>query len=391
MVVDHSRRDVLKALSVAAPSIAALGVVNSSVGVPSAFAVGAELEPALRLAQALSENAELVGREVSGLGPLEAERALFFLLSAYDLATEMWFQKGDPSAPVLTNWEHPWRKYGGDNPTTIYLSAPVSPERQYRLRGPVGDAVYAGVQAYTKGPGFNAPSANISDTALLGGRSEVDLLIGGRDPGDGTAWLPLVDGDYLVMVRLYHDTVPVAPPPLSLSCIDAPDGAGLPWSTRAVAAEAFFREAVLSTMSVTEVLRAAGVNRYPPPGATVKAPRYTGALFPTLDNVYDGFYLSLGPGQALRLRGTAPTARFWSFVFYDRWFNTPDIPAHRCFLTGSDIHLDADGNYEVILGPRDPGHPNWIDTAGLTEGIFAIRYLLPQQRELPVAEVISLG
>ena len=78
-------------------------------------------------------------------------------------------------------------------------------------------------------------------------------------------------------------------------------------------------------------------------------------------------------------------------MFYDRWFNTPDIPAHRCFLTGSDIHLDADGNYEVILGPRDPGHPNWIDTAGLTEGIFAIRYLLPQQRELPVAEVISLG
>ena len=105
VVDDLSRRDVLKALSVVAPAVAGAGVVSASVGAPSAFAVGAELEPALRLAQALSENAEVVGREVSGLGLLENERALFFLLSAYDLATEMWFQKGDPSAPVLTNWE----------------------------------------------------------------------------------------------------------------------------------------------------------------------------------------------------------------------------------------------------------------------------------------------
>jgi hypothetical protein len=346
---------------------------------------------ALRLSQALAENAEVVGREITGLGPMEQERALFFLLSAYDLATEMWFQKGDPAAPILTNWELPYRKYGGDNPTTIYLSAPVSPNLRYRLRGPIGDAVYAGVQAYTKGPGFNAPSANISDTALLGSGREIDLLIGGSDPGDGKPWLPLTADDYLVMVRLYHRFVPGNPPPLVLSCLDVPPGAGLPWSARADAAATFFDEAVLSTISVTEALRSAGVNSYPPPGATVKAPRYTGALFPTLDNVYDGFYLRLDPNQALRLRGKPPTARFWSFVFYDRWFNTPDIPAHRCFLTGTDIEIAPDCSYEVVLGPRDPRHPNWIDTAGLTEGIFAIRYLLPQERELPEVEVIVLG
>lgn len=383
----HSRREVLKAVP---PALVGIGTATASVGAPSAAASGAQLAPALRLSQALAENADVVGAEVSGLGPLEHERALFFLLSAYDLATEMWFQKGDPSAPVLTNWELPWRKYGGDNPTTIYLSAPVSPGLRYRLRGPIGDAVYAGVQVYTKGPGFNAPSANISDTDLVGSSREIDLLIGGSDPADGTPWLPLVDDDYLVMVRLYHRSVPGSPPPVTLSCLDAPPAAGLPGDVRADSAEAFFREAVLSTMSVTEVLRAAGVNRYPPPDAPIKAPRYTGALFPTLDNVYDGFYVSLGPDQALRLRGRPPTARFWSFVFYDRWFNTPDIPAHRCFLTGTDIELDADRRYEVVLGPRDPGHPNWIDTAGLTEGIFAIRYLLPQERELPVAEVFTL-
>lgn len=352
---------------------------------------GGVMDPARRLARALAESSELVDGEVVGLGPLEADRALFFLMSAYDLATEMWFQKGDPTAPRLTNWERPWRKYGGDNPTTIYLSAPVSPRFSYRLRGPIGDAVYVGVQVYTRGPGYNAPSANISDSLLLGEGREIDLLIGGADPGDGTPWLPLTADDYLVMVRLYNRTVPEAEPGLTLHCLDAPDGAEPTMEQRAAEAEAFFRDEIQSTMAVTEVLRAAGANRYPPADAPVHQPRYTGALFPTLDNVYDGFYVSLAPGQALRLRGAAPTARFWSFVFYDRWFNTPDFPEHRCYLTDDDIQFDADGGYEVILGPSDPGHPNWIDTAGLTEGIFAIRCLLPQQRELPIAEVFHLN
>jgi hypothetical protein len=76
--------------------------------------------------------------------------------SAYDLALEMCFQKGDPGAPRLTNWELPWRKFGGDKPTTTYLSAPVAASFRYRLRGHVRGAVYAGVQVYTRGPGYNA-------------------------------------------------------------------------------------------------------------------------------------------------------------------------------------------------------------------------------------------
>ncbi len=76
----------------------------------------------------------------------------------------------------------------------------------------LGDAVYVGVQVYTKGPGYNAPSGNISDTDLVLPDGSIELLIGGPAPGDEGAWLALGDDDYLVMVRLYHDAPELEPP-----------------------------------------------------------------------------------------------------------------------------------------------------------------------------------
>ena len=66
------------------------------------------------------------------------------------------------------------------------------------------------------------------------------------------------------------------------------------WSQRADRAEEYFRDEIQCTISVTETLRSAGSTPIRP-GCPVHQPRYTGALFPTLDNVYDGFYVQLEP------------------------------------------------------------------------------------------------
>jgi hypothetical protein len=191
------------------------------------------------------------------------------------------------------------------------------------------------------------------------------------------------------MVRAYH-RAPSAAPPLRISRIDAAPGRPLTSGQRFEAAVDFFEEAVRSTLAVTDTLRGAGANAYPAADAEVKRPRYTGALFPTLDNVYDGFWVDLPEGTALRLRGVPPRARYTSLVFYDRWFCTPDYRRVRCYLTGEDLVLGEDGRYDVLLGPTDPGTPNWIDTDGLRQGIFAIRMLLPESRELPTVEVVPV-
>ena len=88
----------------------------------------------------------------------------------------------------------------------------------YRPQGPIGDAVYAtACRSTPAAPGYNAPSANISDRRLLGDGRDIDLLIGGDDPGDSRPWLPLVADDFLVMVRLYHEHAPESGPALSIT------------------------------------------------------------------------------------------------------------------------------------------------------------------------------
>ncbi len=138
------------------------------------------------LSRDLLERWNDISVEPAGRGELEQDRARLLLGAALSLAVEMFFEKGDPADPHFTEWEHPWRKFGGDNPGTVYLSAPVEPRLVYRVRGRAADARYIGVQLYTKGPGYNAPSANLSDQELgIVPGGELDFTIAPEDPGDG--------------------------------------------------------------------------------------------------------------------------------------------------------------------------------------------------------------
>lgn len=179
---------------------------------------------------------------------------------------------------------------------------------------------------------------------LVDQHGRVDLLIGGEEPGNSVPWPPLGSDDYLVMFRLYRTHREVEDP-LRIERVDDAACAPLSIAERADRAAAYLRDEIASTVSVIEMLRESAVNAYPPAYAEVHQPRYTGALFPTLDNGYHGFFVDLDAVQSIRLQRRAPSARFWSLVFYDRRFNTPDFNFHCCYLTRNDAATETDGTY----------------------------------------------
>jgi hypothetical protein len=338
-----------------------------------------------------SDMARRVSAFVEGESEQERGRAADFLFAAFGLAVEMWYQKGDPAEPAWTEWMHPWRKLAGDNPGTVYLSAPVSARHRYRLRGPLAGAHYVGVQLYHQVQGFNAPSANISSAELVAGQDgRFELVLGGERPTGAANWLPLEPEDYVAMVRVYSYE-PWTRWDVSIERIDDSPAEPLSAEARLAKAASYFEAEVRSSMELTELIQAGGTNAYGPPDATYRQPEYGDALFPTLDNTYEGFFVDLQADEAILLHGRLPKAKYTSLVFYDRWWATPDYPRLRCYLTDRDLVLNTDGTYDAVIAASDPGVPNWIDTGGLAQGVFASRFLLAEEKLLPEASVVKLA
>lgn len=335
--------------------------------------------------------AQVVDEATAQLNDLERERALFALVSAYGLAQEMWIFKADPARPAFTDWMAHGRKTAGDSPYTVYLSTPVSVRHTYRVWGNLGQATYFGMQLYRQAHGFNAPSGRLSqDNFVVDAGGNFEVILAKEKPEGVTNWLPLADDDYVLMTREYrYDPAQQTPVTVHIERSDALSGAPLPLAGRVEKAARYFEAMILSTMEIASML---AVNDFSPPDAEVRTPKYGDTLFPTKDTSYDGFFVRLRPGEAIELHGRLPGVwRYVSFVFYDRWYATLDYPTVRCYLTAKDLHFNPDGSYTIYLSPEDPGRPNWIQTGGLTEGLFSYRYMLADSNPHPAVRVVRLG
>lgn len=340
---------------------------------------------------AFARASQSVDKATAGLSAFERERGLFALVSAFSLAQEMWIFKADPAQPAFTDWMAHGRKTAGDSPYTIYQTAPISPRYRYRLYGNLGQATYFGVQLYKYVHGFNALSGVISqDDIVTDAAGNFEIILSQDRPADAVNWLPLAADDYVLMTREYrYDPTQQKPVRIAIERIDGSPGEPLPLAARVAKAAAYFESIVLSTSEIASLL---SVNQFSPPNAEVRMPKYGDSLFSNRDTYYDGFFVKLEPGQAVKLSGRLPDRwRYVSFVFYDRWYATLDYPQVRCYLTAKDLQFNPDGTYTIYLSAEDPGHPNWIQMGGLQEGLFSYRYMLADANPKADVQVVQLA
>ena len=330
----------------------------------------------------------------ANLSPVEQQRAAFFLVSTYSLVVQSIIERGDPAHPMLTEWMDPPRKFAGDNPYTIYTQVPVSPNYTYKLTGTRGSYIYLGVQMYGEQSGFNLPTDHTSLSELkFNADGTFDLYIGRERPAEAQNFLALADGDHTFLVRQYFDkregNVPAR---LSVVRTDSSSVPSPSYLDRIRRANSLLTDYILGTVDVVALLRENAFNQYPGKDAQVRQPKYGGALYPTKDNRYEGCYISLQPGQAMRVHGRLPKNTLYaSYVFYDRWYNTPTYPQVNCFRTMNEIVLNADGTFDLYISPEKINHPNWIDTGGLYEGSYSSRYMLSGETEFPTLEIVNIA
>jgi hypothetical protein len=306
------------------------------------------------------------------------------------LLTQLW---ADPAHPALVEIVGPEMKWGGDNGDAFYRHAAIDPELTYRVWGNRGDGVYFALTVYG-GPRDGRYSerivGSINDEGLdIGKDGAFEFLLASGEVPKPYRRLPVVklEPDATTAITRDYQANPTTDRPVEwhIECLDdVPprhwSDAGMASALRAVQTwleeQMTFQPLILGERNVVD-------EPYPVPTETFG--------WAAGDASYAMGRFALDDDEALVVRGRSPACRFWNLCLWNPYLHTYDYRAGRVTLNGHQVQYEDDGSWEIVIAHRDPGHPNWIQTQGHTEGLLWFRWFLPEHTpERPTTEVVTL-
>ncbi|GAA3211070.1 DUF1214 domain-containing protein [Actinocorallia longicatena] len=299
--------------------------------------------------------------------------------------TQVW---ADPHHPRFVDIVGPSNKWGGDNSDAFYQYAPIDPARTYRVRGRRGDTVYLSLTVYG-GPSDGRYSERIVGTVNDRGLSfapdgSFELVIGPGDDAD----LRLAPDAVCALTRDYlADPATGRRAEWTIECLDSPGGPrpddDASSAARFGAALNWLREQSRLLLPLEDDNRID--DPYPVPQQTFG--------WAAGDAAYAMGCFALGPGQALVITGRSPESAFWNLCLWNPFLHTYDYDRERVTINGEQIVPEDDGSWTIVIAATDPGHPNWVSTAGHDRGRIWMRWFLPAEtpgrpevRVVPLAE-----
>ena len=61
----------------------------------------------------------------------------------------------------------------------------------------------------------------------------------------------------------------------------------------------------------------------------------------------------------------------------------------RIALNHAEVTPEPDGSVRLVLAHRDPGHPNWLETAGHRRGTMCLRWVGAKVHPDPATRVVK--
>lgn len=288
---------------------------------------------------------------------------------------------GDDQNPQFVDIAGPGsnKKWGGDNSDAFYQHAPVDGSRTYRVRGRRGDAVYLSLTVYG-GPKDGRYSDRI--VSMINDR-ELDIAPDGtfeitlspdQQPGN---WLPLAPDAVAAVTRDYlADPTTGRRAEWRIEAVDPPqrwrnDDADLAKRFRAA------RTWIETQTPMGSALMSGTPNQTSEPYPVAKVTRGWAAG----DACYAMGSFDLAPGEAMYIDGASPDCAFWNVCLWNAFMQTFNYKYERVTLNGEQAVYNDDGSWTIVIAHEDPGHPNWISTAGHRRGAIFFRWFLAS--ELP--------
>jgi hypothetical protein len=344
-----------------------LGYDLEAIPLPGVTRIDEAMSSLYRTAERLMAEADLPQE----LDAIEGRRFLLRMVSA---SIDSFTEQADPEHPIFHHAEGPTRKMFADNPDTDYHRAVVrtSGGQVYRVTGRIGaGTTYVGMLLYRRGGKIGNKLVDDELQADADGRFTV--YVSTEDPGrDDGVWLRAEGDEISIFVRQYFADRATEPAVhLAAELLDAPPPQPLTvegYARGIQLAERMVQAVFQRTQQALKMVTGMALNRF------VQIPGE--ALFPTPDNTYQACWYRFGRDQVMLVRGRLPKARYFNLCLYNAWLESLDYERHTVSLNHRQIRTDADGNFEICLAHRDPGHPNWLDTTGHHAGYLLARSLL---------------
>jgi len=280
---------------------------------------------------------------------LEGYKWMFSILQVA-LDTQVW---ADPANPRFVEIVGAYKKWGGDNSDAYYMFAPLDPACTYKVNGVRGDAVYFSLTVYG-GPRDGRYSERIVGSANdrvvhIDADGNFELILGPERPAgwDG-AFIKLDDDSVCAITRDY--------------LVEPTEGQRLQWHIEALDIPTTYRE---NDVDLARRFRAATTWLRE---QSQMVPLSLGAPN-TVDDPYPV------PTQTF---GWAACA-FWNLCLWNPFLHTYNYDYERVTINGGQVTYEADGSWTIVIAHADPGHPNWVSTAGHPRGRIWFRWFLPDE------------
>jgi hypothetical protein len=326
--------------------------------------------------------------------PFQQSEGLRYLTRLTRAALEAFVEYNDPAFPVLRRMVHETVKMGADNPDNHYFNAQISGKYEYRIRGKRNSVHYIGFFTQNGNYGTTGgmkPCGKIEHTDLeLSPDGSFEIILSKTKKGNN--WLKIEDETGLVIVRqtfLNHGTEKAAE--LFIENLDgrkSPDPITPEMMVEGLNTASLFVSGAL----VLFAKWAKGFQKH-----TNKLPLFD----PEVSNQAGGdasiyYYHShwkLGLEEALVITVKPPECDSWNFQLNNYWMESLDYRYFTVCVNKSSAIYSDNGSVTVVVSPKNPGVPNWIETAGHFEGTMCWRWyrLEPGQEPVePICRVVNI-
>jgi hypothetical protein len=317
--------------------------------------------------------------------PLDRAEGLRYVGRLATHALRSFLEESDAAHPRLAASTP---KIGGDNPDYAYTNCAISGRYEYRLRGQRGDAHRIGFGTYHGGlglPGGLQASGYRSDADLAfapDGSFELVLSVEDR-PGN---WLPMrPETNQLTIRQTLLERRRERPARFEIERVDAAEPPApldpALYAGQLARARGFVEGVVGQFLRWSQAFAARPNEIFPLP------PELAGAAGGDPSTRYYNGYFELGPDEALVVDLEPPSCEYWNLQICNHWLESLDFLEYTTHVNHHTAVAGADGGVRVVVAHRDPGVPNWIDTAGHARGCMALRWVGAERDSQPRTRV----